>query len=182
LNLLRSISYGWLDRIVIGHGCLFNNLAKARSNVSETARSGNRLIHWPVDQQVSAEDRLTTRWAVPYHPQMHALYKTPAAPPDPHSAYVSIFIWGAVLIGLMLLFYFGYSAFKRWMNDTGIEENQGFTLSDLRKLRDQGKISPEEFEQTRNNMLVAAKKMTQQMPDVLQKRNGDGSGSPPPTV
>ncbi len=125
---------------------------------------------------------MTTRWAVPYHPRMHALYKTPAAPPDPHSAYVSIFIWGAVLIGLMLLFYFGYSAFKRWMNDTGIEENQGFTLSDLRKLRDQGKISPEEFEQTRNNMLAAAKKMTQQMPDVLQKRNGDGSGSPPPTA
>jgi len=117
---------------------------------------------------------------------MHPVHALLAIPPDPKEIR-SVYVWGAILIGVVLIAFFAYSYFKRWMNDTGDTENHGFTLSDLRKLRDQGKISAQEFEQTRANMLAAAKKMTGYIPDVTPRRQpkspdagGDPTGPTPP--
>ncbi len=97
----------------------------------------------------------------------------------------SILIWSGVLIALVLVAFGAYSWLKRWMNDTG-ETNRGvgFTLSDLRELHRQGKMSTEEFELTRSKMVAAAKKMAASMPDVLPRRQGVvEAGEPdPPAV
>jgi hypothetical protein len=108
---------------------------------------------------------------------MHLVYACLAVAPDPKEIR-SVYIWGAILIGLMLVAFFVYSYFKRWMNDTGTSDNEGFTLSDLRKLRDQGKMSAEEYEQTRSKIVAATRKMTSGMPD-LRGRRGVDSNDPP---
>ncbi len=96
----------------------------------------------------------------------------------------SIFLWCGVLIIALLVFYAGYTQYKRWMNSTGETGHAGFSLSDLRELHRQGKMSDEEFEKTRTKMLGLAKKMTDQMPAVLPRREvkpppNDGHQSPP---
>ena len=82
----------------------------------------------------------------------------------------SVFIWCGVLVALLLVAFAAYSWFKRWMNQTEEAGPVGFTLSDLREMHRQGKISNEEFEQTKAKMLGAAKKMTERMPEVLPRR------------
>ena len=94
---------------------------------------------------------------------------TLAVAADP-KAFRSVYLWGAIIIGLVLVAFFFYSYFKKWMKDTDTSVNQGFTLSDLRKLRDSGEISSQEYEQTRLKMVAAAKKMTGSMPDNLHRR------------
>lgn len=104
-----------------------------------------------------------------------------AQTPDPRQI-KWVYIWGGILIGVVLVCFLIYSAFKRWMNDTGVSESPGFTLSDMRKLRDEGKISAEEYEQTRAKMVAAARKMTEQIPDVKPRRtplSPDARGDPP---
>jgi hypothetical protein len=98
----------------------------------------------------------------------------------------SVYMWGAILIGVVLIWFFVYSAFKRWMNDTSTDTTPGFGLSDMRKLRDEGKISAEEYELTRAKMIDAAKKMTAKIPDLGARqtprspRNDTGpTGTPP---
>jgi hypothetical protein len=93
-----------------------------------------------------------------------------------------IYIWGAILIGVVLIAFFIYSAFKRWMNDTDTTTTAGFGLSDLRRLRDEGKISIEEFELTRAKMIAAAKVMTANMPSTNSRPQvGVQQGSPKPS-
>jgi hypothetical protein len=104
---------------------------------------------------------------------MHAFLATPI-PLDDKGLH-SIFIWSGVLIALMLLAFGGYSLLKKWMSDTEVpERGGGFGLSDLRRLHEEGKMSTEEYEQTRAKMVAAAKRMTGNLPEVIPRR------SPPP--
>src|SRR5208282_4355246 len=78
--------------------------------------------------------------------RMHAFLATPL-PLDSNGIH-SIFIWSGILIAILLLAFGGYGYLKRWMNPRESASGEvGFTLSDLRRLRDEGKLSAEEYEQ-----------------------------------
>jgi hypothetical protein len=98
----------------------------------------------------------------------------------------SVFVWCGVLVAMILLAFGAYSYFKRWMNQDDSGPKVGFTLSDLRELHRQGKMTDQEYQQTKALMLGSAKKMADQMPAVLPKRPTKSSApenpSPPPTA
>jgi hypothetical protein len=101
---------------------------------------------------------------------MHAFLATPI-PLDDKGLH-SIFIWSGVLIAFMLLAFGGYSYLKRWMSESDVpDRGGGFGLSDLRRLHEEGKMSTEEYELTRAKMVAAAKKMTQNMPEVIPRKS-----------
>jgi hypothetical protein len=81
-----------------------------------------------------------------------------------------IYIWSAVMVAMLLAAFGAYSYLKRWMNQEEVSSGGGFTLSDLRKLHEQGKISDQEYELTRANMLKSAKAAADRMPEVLPRR------------
>jgi hypothetical protein len=88
----------------------------------------------------------------------------------------SVVLWSMVLIGLLLFAFGGYSLFKKWMNQSDeTTRGPGFTLSDLRLLRDQGKMTSEEYELARAKMVAAAKKMTEKMPEIVPRRARTGN-------
>jgi hypothetical protein len=91
----------------------------------------------------------------------------------------SVVIWSLVLIGLLLLAFGVYSYFKKWMTQADEpSRGAGFTLSDLRALRDQGKMTGEEYEMARAKMVAAAKRMTEKMPEVMPRKPKMPSDNP----
>ncbi len=99
-----------------------------------------------------------------------------AAAPVNDKAYRSIFIWSFALIALLMVAFAGYSYLKRWMRSSEEPMATGFTLSDLRELHRQGKMSDAEFELARGKMVAAAKRMTDKIPPVTPRRTPN---SPP---
>jgi hypothetical protein len=83
----------------------------------------------------------------------------------------SIIVWSGALIVLVILAFLAYAAFKRWMKEPAVSSGGGgFTLSDLRELHRQGKMTTEEYELARAKMVASAKKMADAMPDPLAGR------------
>jgi hypothetical protein len=102
---------------------------------------------------------------------MHAIHALAALAQETKSTH-SILLWSGILIVLMLVLFGAVSLLKKWMRPDDLpDRGVGFTLSDLRELHRQGKISDQEFELTRNNMVAAAKRMTEKMPDITPRRN-----------
>ena len=91
--------------------------------------------------------------------------------PTKDGDYKSIFFWSFILIVLLLIAFAGYSYLKKWMSSADEPMSRGFTLSDMRELHRQGKMSTEEFEQARAKMVAAAKRMTEKMPAVTPRRS-----------
>jgi hypothetical protein len=108
---------------------------------------------------------------------MPPIQTIPLAQVNPASV-SSIFIWSAVLLALVFLAFLAYAQFKRWMKDPEQSTGPGFTLSDLRELHRQGKMTKEEYEMARGKMVASAKKMADSMPDVLAGRRKPAE--PPP--
>jgi hypothetical protein len=92
---------------------------------------------------------------------------------DPKSI-SGVFVWSGVLVILLLIAFAGYSYLKRWMSASDEPVKVGLTLSDLRELHRQGKLSDAEYELTRANMLKSAKRATERMPEVLPRRPNRG--------
>lgn len=89
---------------------------------------------------------------------------------DDVSGITSILFWSGVLLGFLLLGYYGYGKLKRWVNQPDDSASAvGFTLSDLRDLHRQGKISDAEYETARLKMVAAAKRMTESLPPVFSR-------------
>ena len=64
-----------------------------------------------------------------------------------------------------------YAQFKRWMSDSApTSSSPGFTLSDLRQMHREGKMTDEEYQQARDKMVSSAKKMADSLPDPLAGR------------
>ncbi len=101
---------------------------------------------------------------------MHPIPSPAAIPLDTNGVH-SVLIWSGILIVLLLLAFGAYSYLKRWMSQTD-ETNRGvgFTLSDLRELHKQGKMSSEEYEMTRAKIVDAARQMTEKIPPVFPRR------------
>ncbi len=69
-----------------------------------------------------------------------------------------VFFWALLLAGLVVVLFVAVSAFKRWMHRQEMDQGPagGFTLSDLRRLHREGKMSDAEFEATRRRIVAAA--------------------------
>jgi hypothetical protein len=71
--------------------------------------------------------------------------------------WIWIFAGGAVLVVVALLFFAGIWRFReRWLKDRGTEESsEPWTLDDLRKLRERGQVTEEEYQKMRQAMIDA---------------------------
>lgn len=71
------------------------------------------------------------------------------------SATVSIFVLCLILIALLLVGFFAVAWLRRWMRRGDDVPAGGFSLGDLRALHKSGKMSTEEFERTKAQIVGA---------------------------
>jgi hypothetical protein len=86
-----------------------------------------------------------------------------------------VFLWGAILIGVVVVGSVVIMLLRRRMNagSSSVQEG-GFSLSELRAMRDRGEITSEEYEQTRANVIAKVKKKVEEPP-----KRGLGEQNPP---
>jgi HJR/Mrr/RecB family endonuclease len=71
--------------------------------------------------------------------------------------YVGLFKWSFVLIVLVLILWVAVSTLRKRLKEDDVV-GTGFTLSDLRQLHKQGKMSTEEFEKAKAILLASLAK------------------------
>ena len=86
------------------------------------------------------------------------------------SRLVGILGWSFVLIALIFLGFFAVSWVRSWLKSDDSVGGIGFSLSDLRQLHREGKMTDEEFERARAKMVAAGKAMADKLPDPLAGR------------
>jgi hypothetical protein len=95
-----------------------------------------------------------------------------------------VFGWSLVLIALLVGGFFGIARLRQWLKSDDADASPGpgggFTLSDLRQLHKQGKMTDAEFERLKGMILGNAKAMTARMPDPLARDTRDGGDNGPP--
>ena len=92
----------------------------------------------------------------------------------------SVIARSLILIVTIIIAFFAVVRLRKWLtddDDAGGPARAGFSLSDLKQLHREGKISTEEFERARAKMVGAAKEMTAKLPDPLE---GSRRRQPPP--
>jgi hypothetical protein len=101
---------------------------------------------------------------------------------DDSGSVISVMMWSAATLVVIILCFVGYSHLKRWMQQPEEAGALGFGFSDLRELHRQGKITDQEYETARQKMLGAAKQMTENLPDPLAgtRRTGSPASAVPP--
>jgi hypothetical protein len=76
--------------------------------------------------------------------------------------------WSLVLIVLIIIAFFAVVRLRAWLkDDDDAPVSVGFSLTDLRHLHRQGKMTDEEFEKARNLMVASTKRMAENIPDPL---------------
>jgi hypothetical protein len=85
-----------------------------------------------------------------------------------------------VLIVLLIAAFVGLVRLRRWIKeeDDGVGGSAGFGISDLRRLHREGKLSDEEFEKARGQMIAGAKAMTENLPDPLARPDRPADRTP----
>ena len=83
----------------------------------------------------------------------------------------SVIGWSLVLIFLLLAGFFVVARLRSWLKSDDEPAGIGFSLSDLKRLHREGKLSDEELEKARSKILGAAKAMSSQLPDPLAGSN-----------
>jgi hypothetical protein len=81
--------------------------------------------------------------------------------------------WSLVLILLIIGGAAGVMWLRRWLKEEDVPTTSGgigFTLSDLRQLHREGKMTDEEYERARSKMVAAGKAAADQLPDPLAGR------------
>jgi hypothetical protein len=66
-------------------------------------------------------------------------------------------IWSGVLIAILVMLFYVLKVYRKWMTAEDSTSGTGFTLSDLRRLHKEGKMTDEEFERAKSQMLGALK-------------------------
>jgi hypothetical protein len=95
-----------------------------------------------------------------------------------------VFGWSLVLIALLVGGFFAIAKLRQWLRSEDVDSaarsgpGMGFTLSDLRQLHKQGKMTDAEFERLKGMILGNAKAMAEKLPDPLAR--GDRKGPPGP--
>ena len=92
--------------------------------------------------------------------------------------------WSLVIIALAVVGFLGVTKLRAWLKEDEEAESDsspiGFTLSDLKRLHREGKISTEDFEKAHAKMIGAAKAMAEKLPDPLAGSNRRKSEQNPP--
>ena len=90
-----------------------------------------------------------------------------------------VFFWSLILIVLLIIGAAAVLRLRRWLKeDDAPTGGIGFTLSDLRQLHKQGKMTDEEFERARAKMVDAGRAMAAKMPHPLARPTTSSSSSP----
>jgi hypothetical protein len=69
----------------------------------------------------------------------------------------NILVGSILLIVILLIFFGGVVFYRRWMQDEGDTSGEGFTLSDLRRLHKEGKMTTEEYEKAKAILIGSVK-------------------------
>ena len=91
-----------------------------------------------------------------------------------------ILFWSLVLILLLVGAFMGVMYLRKWVrDDSGDSESEklGFTLGDLRRLRDGGRLSDEEYEKARTQMIAATRRAAERAAEAArQAKERGGAG------
>lgn len=95
----------------------------------------------------------------------------PGSPVSRPASQIDVLLWGGILIGVILVGSVVIMLLRRRINDPSATTSQdvGFSLSDLRDMRDRGEITPEEYEATRAKVIAKVK-----------GQSAESSPAPPP--
>jgi hypothetical protein len=100
----------------------------------------------------------------------------PHASPLAQSGTGSILGSSLLLVVLLLVLFFGMAMLRKWVKKGDDEAPKlGFTLGDLRRMRDEGQITEEEFERARTQMIAATQRAAEQAAEAAK---GKGVTSP----
>src|ERR1041384_3409771 len=95
---------------------------------------------------------------------------------NPEAVQSQTLYWCTVILGVAIVGFLGIMIFKKfWRQKETPGMDVGFSLSDLRAMRDRGEITPEEYEQTRAKVIANVKKKAEEQPKPKRK---DGDESP----
>ena len=90
---------------------------------------------------------------------------------QPGEVFFAIMPWMLILIGIVIVGWLLLVFIRRTTGDGDSSLDDGFTLGQLRKMRERGEMSDEEFEQARNVILG------QHAPRSIDTMNSNPSGS-----
>jgi len=97
-----------------------------------------------------------------------------------------VLIWGAILIGVVFVGSVFIMLLRRRLKDAASSAgaDAGFSLSELRAMRDREEITPEEYEQTRAKVIAKVKALAKDPPQrgrmpPKEMNSGGNSESPP---
>src|SRR5262245_20342086 len=86
--------------------------------------------------------------------------------------------WSLVIVALIVVAFFAVMYLRRWLQEEDVPSGGiGFTLSDLKQLHREGKMTDEEFQRAHSKMMAGAKAMTENLPDPLagsRRRKDEG--------
>jgi hypothetical protein len=88
---------------------------------------------------------------MPLHP-VHLL-----AQPTSERGIGEVLLWAIVLIGTIVALFGVVALYRKWMNRDDTTTGPGFTLSDLRRLHKEGKMTAEEFEKAKAILIGSVK-------------------------
>src|SRR5215211_3265508 len=91
----------------------------------------------------------------------------------------SALIGSVILIVFVLVLFGGVYVYRKWMTAEDTPSNEGFTLSDLRRLHKEGKMTTEEFEKAKA-VLIGSLKAAADKPREGPKINPPGFDVLPP--
>jgi hypothetical protein len=87
----------------------------------------------------------------------------------------TLLIWGGIIMAIVVVGFVGIMVLKRRLMSSG-ESHQapGFSLSELREMRDRGEITPEEYARTRAHVIEKVKARLDEEPK--SKRSEESNG------
>lgn len=85
-------------------------------------------------------------------------------------------MWSVILVVFILALFGALVLYRRWLNRDDTTSGEGFTLSDLRRLHKEGKMTTEEFE-TAKGILIGSMKAAE-IRDAQKPREGPRTDPP----
>ena len=84
---------------------------------------------------------------------------------QPEQSTSRVMIWAVVLILALMLLFGVVVIYRKWMNTDDTPSGPGFTLSDLRRLHKEGKMTTQEFEKAKTVLIGSLKAAADKPPN-----------------